>query len=64
MTISRSSTAKQLKGSRKKKKVKRVMKEFKEGTLRSGSKTGKKVKSRKQAIAIAMSEGRRASRTT
>ena len=64
MTISRSSTAKQLKGSRKKKKVKRVMKEFKEGTLRSGSKTGRKVKSRKQAIAIAMSEGRRASRTT
>tara|TARA_R110002051_G_scaffold294198_1_gene359411 strand:+ start:1614 stop:1808 length:195 start_codon:yes stop_codon:yes gene_type:complete len=64
MAISRSSTAKQLKGSRKKKKVKRVMKEFKEGTLRSGSKTGKKVKNRKQAIAIAMSEGRRASRTT
>jgi hypothetical protein len=64
MTISRSSTAKQLKGSRKKKKVKRVMKEFKEGTLRSGSKTGKKVKNRKQAIAIAMSEARRASRTT
>ena len=64
MTISRSSTAKQLKGSRKKKKVKREMKEFKEGTLRSGSKTGKKVKNRKQAIAIAMSEARRASRTT
>ena len=63
MAISRSSTAKQLKGSRKKKKVKRVMKEFKEGTLRSGSKTGKKVKNRKQAIAIAMSEARRASRT-
>ena len=64
MTLSRSSTSKQLKGSRKKKKIKTVMKEFKEGTLRSGSKTGRKVKSRKQAIAIAMSEGRRASRTT
>ena len=64
MTISRSSTTKQLKGSRKKKKIKTVMKEFKKGTLRSGSKTGRKVKSRKQAIAIAMSEGRRASRTT
>ena len=64
MTISRSSTTKQLKGSRKKKKIKTVMKEFKEGTLRSGSKTGRKVISRKQAIAIAMSEGRRASRTT
>ena len=64
MTISRSNTSKQLKGSRKNKKIKTVMKEFKKGTLRSGSKTGRKVKSRKQAVAIAMSEGRRASRTT
>ena len=39
---------------RQKKKVEKVMHEHKEGTLRSGS--GKKVKSRKQAIAIAMSE--------
>ena len=37
-----------------KKKVSKVMREHKHGTLRSGS--GKKVKSRKQAIAIAMSE--------
>ena len=37
------------------KKVKKVMKEFKAGTLHSG-KGGKVVKSRKQAIAIAMSE--------
>ena len=37
-----------------KKKVEKVMHEHKEGTLRSGS--GRKVKSRKQAIAIAMSE--------
>ena len=37
-------------------KVKRVMSEFKSGALRSGSKTGPKVKSRKQAQAIAMSE--------
>jgi hypothetical protein len=37
-------------------KVRRVMHEFKEGSLHSGSKTGPKVKSRKQAIAIAMSE--------
>lgn len=37
------------------KKVKKVMKEFKEGTLHSG-KGGPVVKSRKQAIAIAMSE--------
>lgn len=35
-----------------------VMHEFKHGQLHSGSKTGKKVTSRKQAIAIAMSEQR------
>jgi hypothetical protein len=39
---------------RQKKKVEKVMHEHKEGTLRSGS--GKKVRSREQAIAIAMSE--------
>ncbi len=39
--------------------VKRAMHERKEGTLRSGS-TGKKVKSKKQAIAIGLSEARRA----
>jgi Family of unknown function (DUF6496) len=39
-------------------KVKRVMHERKRGTLRSGS-TGKKVTSRKQAIAIGLSEARR-----
>jgi Family of unknown function (DUF6496) len=33
------------------------MKEHKEGSLRSGS--GKKVKSRKQAVAIALSEARK-----
>jgi hypothetical protein len=36
------------------KKVKKVMKEYKSGSLKSGS--GAKVKSRKQAVAIAMSE--------
>jgi hypothetical protein len=40
--------------SRQKRKVKKVMAEHKRGTLKSGS--GRKVKSRKQAIAIAMSE--------
>lgn len=35
-----------------------VMHEFKHGQLHSGSSTGKVVKSRKQAIAIAMSEQR------
>jgi hypothetical protein len=40
-------------------KVKKAMHERKEGTLRSG-RSGKKVKSRKQAIAIGLSEARRA----
>jgi hypothetical protein len=34
--------------------------EFKEGSLHSGSKSGPLVKSRKQAIAIALSEARKA----
>jgi Family of unknown function (DUF6496) len=41
------------------KKVKRAMHERKAGTLRSG-KSGKKVTSRKQAIAIGLSEARKA----
>jgi hypothetical protein len=40
-------------------KVERAMHKRKEGTLRSGS-TGKKVTSRKQAIAIGLSEAREA----
>lgn len=43
---------------KKAKKVSKVMREYKRGTLKSSS--GKKVKSRKQAVAIAISEGRRA----
>jgi hypothetical protein len=39
-------------------KVKRAMRERKRGTLRSG-RSGKKVTSRKQAIAIGLSEARR-----
>lgn len=39
-------------------KVKRAMHERKRGTLRSG-RSGRKVKSRKQAIAIGLSEARR-----
>jgi hypothetical protein len=42
-------------------KVGKVMSEYKHGTLRSGSKKGPEVTSRKQAIAIAMSEARKAS---
>jgi hypothetical protein len=40
-------------------KLEKVMHEMKHGTLRSGG-SGKKVTSRKQAIAIALSEARRA----
>lgn len=39
---------------RQKKKVEKVMHEYKEGDLKSGS--GKKVASRKKAVAIAMHE--------
>jgi hypothetical protein len=44
-------------GSKGKQKVHKVMKENKAGTLKSGS--GKKVTSRKQAVAIALSEARK-----
>lgn len=43
-----------------KKKIKKVMEEFKSGMLHSGSKQGPKVSSRRQAIAIALSEARKA----
>jgi hypothetical protein len=46
-------------GKKAQSKVKKAMHERKQGTLRSG-KSGKKVKSRKQAIAIGLSEARRA----
>lgn len=38
------------------KKVKKVMEEYGKGELHSGSKKGPKVTSKKQAVAIAMSE--------
>ena len=41
------------------KKISKVMKEFKAGTLHSGKK-GPVVKSKKQAVAIALSEAKRA----
>ena len=46
-------------GSKAKSKVKKAMHERKSGTLKSG-RSGKKVKSRKQAIAIGLSEARKA----
>jgi hypothetical protein len=45
-------------GRKASKKVERAMRERKRGTLRSG-RSGKKVTSRKQAIAIGLSEARR-----
>ena len=43
-------------------KTAKVMHEFKAGTLHSGSARGPRVTSRRQAVAIALSEGRRASK--
>ncbi len=40
------------------KKIEKVMGEFKEGKLHSGSKKGPQVTNRKQAVAIALSEAR------
>lgn len=44
-------------GNKAQKKVGKVMHEYKHGELKSGS--GRKVKSRKQAIAIGLSEARK-----
>lgn len=43
-----------------KNKVEKVMREYKHDSLHSGSKKGPKVTSRKQAVAIALSEQRKA----
>ena len=51
-----------MKGGKGKRKVRTVMSEYKKGKLRSGSKKGPKVTNPKQAVAIAMSEGRKAAR--
>lgn len=48
------------KGPQARKKIKKVMGEYEEGNLHSGSKKGPKVSSRQQALAIALSEGRKA----
>jgi len=50
-----------MKPTKMQKKIGKVMGEYKRGKLHSG-KGGPVVKNRKQAIAIAMSEGRKASR--
>jgi hypothetical protein len=53
-----SKKAKKKYGRKASRKVGQAMHEMKEGTLRSGG-SGRKVKSRKQAIAIGLSEARR-----
>jgi hypothetical protein len=53
---------KMVKVAKKENKVSKVMREFKHGELHSGSKKGPKVKSRRQAVAIALSESRKAGR--
>lgn len=47
------------KKSKGKSKISKVMKEFKEGKLHSGSKHGPEVSNPKQAVAIALSEARK-----
>ena len=49
-----------MKKAAKQAKVGKVMHEYKTGTLHTGSKSGPVVKSRKQALAIAMSEAKMA----
>ena len=63
MTIGRPQAGKQTRSapsSRSSRKTRKVMREFKRGQLKSGS--GKKVKDRKQAVAIALSQNRRGRR--
>jgi hypothetical protein len=55
MTISRAQAAQQTRNAPASRKVEKVMREFKSGKLKSGG-SGKKVKDKKQAVAIALSE--------
>jgi hypothetical protein len=52
--------AKLLSSPKAKAKIEKTMHEFKHGKLRSGSKTGPRIKNRKQAVAVALSQARRA----
>jgi len=58
-TKTKRSTARRKTSPAAQEKVKKVMKEFKKNKLHTGSKKGPKVKSRKQAIAIALSQARK-----
>lgn len=61
MAMSRANMGQQITKPGQKKKVAKVMREFKKGELHSG-KNGKVVKNPKQAIAIALSEARKKKR--
>ena len=50
-------------GPKGQRKVANVMHEFGKGDLHSGSKSGPVVKNQKQAVAIALNQGRQASRS-
>lgn len=54
--------AKEVKKGKQEEKISTVMEEFKKGKLRSGSKKGPQVKNKKQAIAIALSEAKEATK--
>jgi hypothetical protein len=58
-TSGRKSSSRRKYGDKASEKVERAMHEMKRGKLRSG-RSGKKVKSREQAIAIGLSEARKA----
>jgi Family of unknown function (DUF6496) len=49
---------------KRKSKMEKTMSEFKAGSLHSGSKSGPKVKSRKQAVAIGMNQARKVGETS
>jgi len=59
VTVKKVAKKAKIKKSKAEKKVSKVMREFKEGSLHSGSKKGPVVNNPKQAIAIALSESRK-----
>ena len=58
-TTRKKSTSSKKYGKKATNKIKKTMHEYGQGKLHSGSKKGPKVKSRKQAVAIAISQARK-----